>query len=48
MDSLPLLRRGLDDLDLSLTSQQFDQFETYHHELMDWNGRSEPDGGEGL
>ena len=39
MDSLPLLRRGLDDLDLSLTSQQLDQFETYHHELMDWNQR---------
>lgn len=39
MGSLPLLRRGLDDLKLSLTSQQLEQFETYHHELMDWNSR---------
>ncbi len=34
-----MLRRGLEDLNLSLTPRQFDQFETYYGELMDWNGR---------
>ena len=39
MDSLPLLRRGLEDLGLSLAPRQLDQFEAYYRELMAWNQR---------
>ena len=39
MDSLPLLRRGLEELGFSLTPRQLEQFEVYYHELMDWNSR---------
>ena len=39
MDSLPLMRRGLDDLGLALTSHQLDQFQCYYQELMAWNQR---------
>ena len=39
MDSLPLLRRGLEDFGLVLTPHQLDQFECYYTELMDWNQR---------
>ena len=33
------MRRGLEDLGLSLTPLQLEQFEAYHHELMDWSQR---------
>ncbi len=39
MDSLPLLRCGLEDLGLALTPHQSDQFQCYYHELMAWNQR---------
>ena len=34
-----MMRRGLDDLGLALTSHQLDQFQCYYQELMDWNQR---------
>ena len=39
MDTLPLLRRGLDDLGLVLDSHKLHQFQSYYQELMAWNQR---------
>ena len=37
---MELLNRGASQLDLSLSEQQLDQFETYFQELADWNKRA--------
>ncbi len=37
---MELLKNGATDLGVALSDQQLDQFETYFHELADWNKRA--------
>jgi 16S rRNA (guanine527-N7)-methyltransferase len=37
--TLPVLRRGAAELGLELSERQFEQFEEYYRQLVDWNAR---------
>lgn len=36
-DGMTLLQRGCEELGISLSKDQIDQFEQYYHELVEWN-----------